>query len=116
MPEPVMFLCVACAGLSIGVLLSITSAPRNGALAQAAVFVLIVVAVLVLTSGGAGLLASALFAASAAVASALTGGSRWKDNPLVSGQSYWQRVWTAFWHTGALRAAEKERQHAHSGV
>ncbi len=116
MPDPVMFACVVSAGLSIGVLLSITSAPRSDALAQAAVFVLIAVGVLVLTSGGAGLLASVLFGASAAVASALTGGSRWKDNPLVSGQSYWQRVWTTFWHTGALRAAEKKKQHAHSGV
>jgi hypothetical protein len=111
-----MFVCVVCAGLGIGVLLSITSTPRGDGLAQAAVFVLLAVAVLVLTSGGAGVLASVLFGASAAVASALTGGSRWKDNPLVSGQSYWQRVWTAFWHTGALRAAEKERQHAQSGA
>jgi len=116
MPEPVMFVCVISAGLSIGVLLSITSTPRGDGLAQAAVFVLLAVAVLVMISGGADLSAGVLFGASGAVASALTGGSRWKDNPLVAGQSYWQRVWTAFLHTGALRAAEKERQHAHSGV
>ncbi|SKC68451.1 hypothetical protein [Okibacterium fritillariae] len=116
MSDPVMFVCVVSAGLSIGVLLSITSAPRSDTLAQAAVFVLIFVAVLVMTWGGAGLIAPALFGVSAAIGSALIGGSRWKDNPLVAGQSYWQRVWTAFWHTGALRAAEKKKQHAHSGV
>jgi hypothetical protein len=110
MPETLVLGCAVCAGLSIGVLFSITSTPRSNLLAQAAVFALIAVAVTVMTWGGAGVIAGALFGVSAAVANTLAGGSRWKENPLVAGQSYWHRVWTTLWHTSALRAAEEERR------